>query len=622
MSRLIDGRLIFINNECKGDEELNDKTCKLCGQEFTTNRKNQLYCKTPHEMVCFGCNETFMLKKPRRGQVLYSCGNPECRMKLIKHTTMERYGVENAAQSKEVQDKMKKTTFERYGVEHAFQSEIIKEKMKATNIERYGTVTPRWHNEESRLKAEEINLNKYGAINPFGSKDIQDKIKSHNLNEYGVPWSTQADEVKAKMKETFLNKYGVDNPAKAQIFKDKVISTNMRKYGSPHFMKSEKGKKHFELKFMEKHGVNNPSHMGINNYEDYVNLEDFLTKTDLSITELAEYFNLPRRAVRKRIIELELQDLFEDLYVKSVKEEDFVDFLRNDNLLRDIKYIRNDRTILNGKEVDFYFPEHNLAIEISPTYTHNSKIGWGGQGNGVSSTYHFDKFIGCLEKSIELLTVFDWHDWDKITEMIKSKLQGSNTIIYARKTVYNQYKIISKELYEMVDSWHVLSLPANFKRKNDIGTLEYDGEIVGIAIWEISKNLDTSELKRLVFKPGVNIPGGASKLISNYIKTKPNLKTITTFSDCDLGSGNVYDKIGFELIEESKPVLTYYNIEHDKHIKHLSLIRQGADRLLANFPNYKPVGMGEGLPGNREIIESYNFLPVYDCGYRKWRMKI
>ena len=126
----------------------------------------------------------------------------------------------------------------------------------------------------------------------------------------------------------------------------------------------------------------------------------------------------------------------------------------------------------------------------------------------------------------------------------------------------------------------------------------------------------------MVFKPRTIIRGGASKLVKNYIKTKDKLKEIYTFSDCDLGSGNVYKTIGFKLKTESKPVLTYYNIEHEKHIKYLSLVRQGADRLLANFPGYEPVGMGENLPSNREIVESYGFLPIYDCGYRKWLYEI
>lgn len=596
------------------------KKCPLCKKIFNTNREKQIFCKTPHEIICFGCKKKFMLKKPKKDQYLYTCGDYECRSILTKHVNMKKYGVENTTQLKEVQERMKKTTFERYGVEHAFQSEEVKNKINKTNLKRYGTKNPRWHNEESRKKAEQTNLERYGHINPFGGKEIKEKIVNINMNKYSVPWTTQAEEVKAKMKQSYIENFGVDNPAKSKEVQIKMKKTTLKRYGSEHYMNSEKGQEEFQQAIFDKYGVYNSSHIGIKNYDDYINLEKFLLKTDKSITEIAEYFNLPRRRIRKIIIDLGLQDHFEDLYVNSIKEENFENFLTKNENLKEIKYIRNDRTVLKGKEIDFYFPEHNLGIEISPTYTHNSKVGWGGKGNGLSSTYHLNKFIDCENKGVELLTIFDWHDWNKILEMIENKLQGSNKRVYARKTQYSEVNYIYKDLFNKLSEWHILSLPSNFKRKSDVSILSYQNTIVGIALWgDINNN--TIELKRLVFKPGVSVPGGASKLIKNYIKDK-NLQGVSTFSDCDLGTGSVYRTIGFELVEESKPVLNYYNIEHDKHIKHFSLIRQGADRLLKNFPNYNHVGIGDNLPSNKEIVESYGFLPVYDCGYRKWKLNL
>lgn len=62
----------------------------------------------------------------------------------------------------------------------------------------------------------------------------------------------------------------------------------------------------------------------------------------------------------------------------------------------------------------------------------------------------------------------------------------------------------------------------------------------------------------------------------------------------------------------------YYNMEYDWSVKNTSLWTVGADRLLSNFPGYEPVGIGDSLPKNDEIVISYGFMPVYDCGYRKW----
>lgn len=73
--------------------------------------------------------------------------------------------------------------------------------------------------------------------------------------------------------------------------------------------------------------------------------------------------------------------------------------------------------------------------------------------------------------------------------------------------------------------------------------------------------------------------------------------------------------------------------KHNFRIKSSSLHFAGADRLLKNFPDYVPVGMecqhegkphekGSCLPSNSEIVESYGFVPVYDCGYKKWLLNL
>lgn len=596
------------------------KKCDFCGKEFETNRNSQIYCERLHPTNCFNCKKEIKVRI-KKGKSNYSCNKKECKLALSKHTNLEKYGVENGSQSKEAKEKIKQTNLKKYGVEHSFQSEEVKEKIKQTNIERYGTENPRWHNEQSKLKAEQTNLEKYGHINPFGSDEIKEQIKSSNIEKYGVLWTTQSKEVKEKMKKSLIEKYGVDNPAKSKEIQEKIRQTSLEKYGAEHYMQSKKGLKKFEENIFERYGVNNLSHRGITNYDDYLNFEKFSFQTDMSITDIAKHFNLPRRQIRRKIIELGLQEHFDDLYVMSIKEDDFVNFLKKDETLNQIPYIRNDRTILGGKELDFYFPENHLAVEISPTYTHNSKAGWGNKGNGVSSVYHMNKFLDCEKQGIELLTIFDWHDWDKVLNMIKVKLQGFEEKIYARNVKYKEIGELTSELFEKFSNWHILGLPTNTKKKSTVSILEHKNEIVGLALWDEPKD-SVVELKRLVFKPGVSVIGGASKLVKNYYKVRPKLNEITTFSDCDLGAGSVYKSIGFELLEKSRPVLTYYHPKYEKHIKHLSLARQGADRLLRNFPGYEPVGMGKGLPSNREIVENYGFLPIYDCGYKKWSMKI
>ena len=63
---------------------------------------------------------------------LITCGSNSCRNKKYEDTCMKKYGVKNAAQSQEVQDKIKDTNLERYGCICSLQSEEIQNKAKAT----------------------------------------------------------------------------------------------------------------------------------------------------------------------------------------------------------------------------------------------------------------------------------------------------------------------------------------------------------------------------------------------------------------------------------------------------------------------------------------------------------
>jgi len=204
--------------------------------------------------------------------------------------------------------------------------------------------------------------------------------------------------------------------------------------------------------------------------------------------------------------------------------------------------------------------------------------------------------------------------------MIKSKI-NFNSKIYARKCTYEE-TTLNKNLRKLFNNWHILNLPHNIPN-GPVSILKYNDEIVGVALWKHNKK--TIELKRLVFKPDFTIQGGASKLIKNYMKNN-NINEIITYSDNDLGVGNVYKTLGFKLIEESQPGLNFYHPYYEKHIKNLSLVMQGADRLLKDFPKYIPVGLETEetgpLPTNQEIVQQYGFLPIYDCGYKKWKLKI
>ena len=53
-----------------------------------------------------------------------------------------------------------------------------------------------------------------------------------------------------------------------------------------------------------------------------------------------------------------------------------------------MEYESNNRSILNGKELDIYIPSKNIAIECNGVYWHSLK----------PTNFHYNKWKNCKEK--------------------------------------------------------------------------------------------------------------------------------------------------------------------------------------------------------------------------------
>jgi hypothetical protein len=101
---------------------------------------------------------------------------------IRRKSCMEKYGVENSAQSKCVQEKYKKTCLEKYGVEHCFQSEKVKNKIKETMIKRYGVENPN-QNAEIFEKGSKNSFKIKTYLFPSGNEVIYQGYENYALDE-------------------------------------------------------------------------------------------------------------------------------------------------------------------------------------------------------------------------------------------------------------------------------------------------------------------------------------------------------------------------------------------------------------------------------------------------------
>lgn len=184
-----------------------------------------------------------------------------------------------------------------------------------------------------------------------------------------------------KFKETCIKKYGVDNPGKAKSVIEKHKQTNLEKYGYENPMSSDEIKEKMFNTKLKRYG--NPYYTGIN------------TGTIFSKFE-------------KSVLDF-IKEKFSNLIIEE-----------------------NNRTILNGKEIDLYFPEIQKGIEINGDYWHCNPLIYEStyinrKGKTAEEIWKRDneKYNLAKEQKIELLIIweYDWmHNKNIVQEYIKTFL--------------------------------------------------------------------------------------------------------------------------------------------------------------------------------------------------------
>jgi hypothetical protein len=263
-----------------------------------------------------------------------------------------------------------------------------------------------------------------------------------------------------------------------------------------------------------------------------------------------------------------------------------------------ISYIRKDRTVLNGKELDIYLPDFNLAIEMNGVYWHSEIY--------LDKYYHRDKSNLCKEKGIHLIHIWE-DDWKQKRNIVKSiilnKLGLSETKIFARKC---QIKDVSaSDALNFLEENHIQGFsPSKYK----FG-LYHNDELVSLMTfgWRFTNSKKEFELIRFCNKRGFNVIGAASKLFSYFVKNT-EISEIISYSDLSIFDGNLYQKLGFKRVSTSKP--NYFWVVN------------GIRKHRFNFNKKRLVKLGyESTKSEAEILHELGYFRTYSCGQEKWIFK-
>jgi hypothetical protein len=486
---------------------------------------------------------------------------------------------------KQRQESYVKNNLLKYGVDNISKLYITKEKISDSikNTDR----------QKSIEKSKKTSLEKYGVDNVSKSEEIKLIKKNKNIKKYGVENVFQLSETKEKIKETLIKKYGVNHPLKSDDIKQKLKYTNLEKYGVENPSQSNVVK----LKKMKSYnsGIIETT---INKYENYI---QYMGESiyELKCDEKDHKFSINTHLyhARKKYGNKLCTVCYPVNENRSLKEEILFNFISK---IYDGEIIRGYR---DGLEIDIYLPALKLGFEINGLYWHSEKY--------KDRNYHINKTNFFRERGIRIIHL--WEDdlinkMDIIESQVKNWMGLNQNKIWARKC----------EIKEIFDT-SILNL---FLKQNHIQGyvrsslkigLFYKGELVSLMTFDHSEGRKTMlndewNLSRFCNKINTNVVGSASKLLTYFIKNF-SPKKIISFADKDWSLGEIYLKLGFDKISESKPNYKYVinrNRVNKQRFKKSNLVKNGYD-----------ISKSES-----EIMSELGNYRVWDCGQIKFEKLI
>ena len=240
--------------------------------------------------------------------------------KKVVETILETNNISKhslAVTSKLAHDNAEKTNLSRYGCKNVFQSEIIKSKIASTKQERYND-----SHFTNRPKSAKTCLDKYGADSFLASMTGQTKLTEYNKVRYGTDYAFQSSifqqdaNIKAKCKDTIAaKKYSVEN------YSSLYLQVTRSKEAFATFSKNK------------------------------------------TVNQLIAELNVTRDHIYYLLSKYQLLDSYKrDYSGTSQAEQEIVDFIGAELC------IRNDRTVLVGREIDIYIPSKKIGIEYNGTH--------------------------------------------------------------------------------------------------------------------------------------------------------------------------------------------------------------------------------------------------------------
>lgn len=212
-----------------------------------------------------------------------------------------------------------------------------------------------------------------------------------------------------------------------------------------------------------------------------------------------------------------------------------------------IKILHNDRTILDGKELDVYIPQLKMAFEFNGVYFHSDAVQF-------DELYHQKKSEKCEAMGIKLIQIFS-DEWEKKRSQVVDLIRKEIEVSFPGLAFKNPIHTLNTKSCRVVD------LPApegrDFFERYDVrgclqGVSRYVGLVRGNIIYFAIALREDNERIQIVqhcSARGVFIENALEKIINSL----GNKKKIEALLDRRLYTGNDWLKCGFKIEGYTKP---------------------------------------------------------------------